>query len=246
MTDQNWPAPGEPGQPPTGPDTPYDPGFAPPPTPGTAQPDQWGPPDQPTHNPPPAQPGYGPPPGQPGFAPPGQPGYAAPGQPPGGYQPPPAQAYQPAYNAAPGTGAPVYGNEPKKKRKLWPWILGVFMVILLGIGGCSFALYRAVSGQVDVANDFLAAVDNGDFDTAASLTSDSSSCFGSTARADVEDFFSGSDIEDYNLNTSNVSSVNGRTTGEVSGTITAGDVFPIVFSMVKESDDWLICGLDIG
>ncbi len=243
MTDQNWPAPGEPGQPPSGPDSPFDPGFSPPPVPGTGQPGYGPAPAQPTYNPPPAQPGYGPPPGQPGFAPPAQPGYAAPGQPVGGYQPP-NQAYQPAYDVA--AGGPVYGDEPKKKRKIWPWILGIFMVMILGIGGCSYALFRAVSGQVDAANEFLAAVDNGDFDAAASLTSDSSECFGSTAKADLVDFFSGNDIEDYNLNSSNVSSVNGRTTGEVSGTITSGDVFPIVFSMVKDGGDWLVCGLDVG
>ncbi len=108
-------------------------------------------------------------------------------------------------------------------------------------------VYRAVRGPVDQANEFLAAVDAGDFDAAGAMASTDSRCLGETARADIEAFFAGVDITGYNLKSVNVSSGNGESIGDVTGTITI-DGRPttgISMSLLKRGDSWQICGIEI-
>jgi hypothetical protein len=197
---------------------------------------------------PPAQPGAYPPPGgypPPGTPPPGYPtapagaGYPPPGAPPPGYQQP-SPARPGGYDAA--------GAAPKKKRKVWRWLLGIFVVLLLLIGGCTYLVIDAVRGPVDRVNAFMAAVDEGDLATAASLMSTSSECFGEQTTAIVESTFGSVDVTDYNFVTSNVQSSNGTSSGQVSGTLTTtadGEV-PATFVLTKENDEWVLCGWDIG
>ena len=81
----------------------------------------------------------------PGFPPPGQvpahetpvyqtPGYQTPGQ---------APAYQAPATAYTGGGAPASGG-----RKKWPWILGIVLLVLVGLGIGAFFLLKSLFGSV--------------------------------------------------------------------------------------------------
>jgi hypothetical protein len=173
MTYSGPPQPPEPG-----PDEPQADGYPPPPTeqPGGApgypeQPPPYGQPGYGQQPPPYGQPAYGQP-GQPGY---GQPAYGQPGQP--GYgQPAYGQpAYgQPAYGqpayGQPAYGQPAYGQPgygqsgyppayppagpmgaPTRKRKKWPWILGVIVVILIVLGVIGIVFGRTGSGDPHTA-----------------------------------------------------------------------------------------------
>ncbi len=170
----------------------------------------------------------------------------SPAPPPQGYNAPPPGMTPPAPSPTPGApyGGPVHFQEPAKKRSVWKWIAGVVALFVLGVGGCSLLLFNAVKGPIDAANDFLAAAEAGDITEVVNLSSASPECFGPTVRADLESFLSQVSVSDYNLTSSFVSSDNGSTTGEVSGTIGGGDQ-TIAFLMVKDSDDWLVCGLEV-
>ncbi len=182
-----------------------------------------------------------------------QPGQAPRFPPPGATQPQPQPAQPqyspPAYTPAqtpPGDGPDTSPQPERRKRRVWPWILGGFAVLSFGVGACSFVLYRSVIGPVDRANEFLAAVDAGDYAGAASMVSTQPECFGETAERDIEQFFEGVDIVDYDLTSVNVATTNGDTSGDVSGTITvAGQpTVPIDFGLVKNGD-WEVCGLEV-
>ncbi len=210
---------------------PWDPGSGEPVDPSRQPPPAGFPP--PGSTPPPS--GYPPPVGTPPGQP--QPGYNPP--PGSGFNPPPGQA--PPYN--PGYGAPA----TPKKRRVWVWLLGIFGFLALGIGGCSFLLFRAVSGPIDHANEFLAAIDAADYSTAASMVSHDPGCFGENAQQDLSDYFGGVALTDYDLKSVNVSSTNGESTGDVSGTIEVEGQpkTTIKMGLVKEGGDWKLCGLVI-
>lgn len=164
-------------------------------------------------------------------------------------QPEPPQSYQapppgiPAQPPGPGYGGPVHFQEPAKKRSVWKWILGLMALFVLGVGGCTLFVFNAVKGPIDAANEFLAAAEADDIVGVVNLSSTSPDCFGSTARADLEEFLGPISVADYNLTSSYVSSNNGSTTGEVSGTIRDGEQ-TINFLMVKESGGWLVCDVE--
>lgn len=169
---------------------------------------------------------------------------AAPAPPP---TPPPAFAPPPAMGTpAMGQPGPHGGfDEPKKKRSVLKWVLGISLVLLLGIGGCSYAVFRAVSGPIDVGNEFLAAVQERDFERAWDLSD--ASCFEGGGEAQLAQIFGNDTITSYNLSQTNVNSSNGVTTGSTSGTVTlAGDdVRSIEIVARKSGDEWLVCGFDI-
>ena len=152
---------------------------------------------------------------------------------------------QPAPQAAPAPGGFTGFEEPKKKRSVLKWVLGVGLVLLLGIGGCSYALFRAVSGPIDAGNEFLAAVQTGDFDEAWALSD--SSCFENGSPQQLAEIFAGETIAEYRLSSSNVNSNNGSSRGSTSGTVTftGDDVRDIEIFANKRGDDWLICGFNI-
>ena len=179
-----------------------------------------------------------------------QPGQPAQFSPPDATQPIQPQHAQPQHAppqyAPPGSGPYTAPQPERRKRRIWPWILGGFAILMLGVGACGFVFYRSVIGPVDKANEFLAAVDSGDYASAASMVSTRPECFGENAERDIEQFFQGVDITDYDLSSVNVATDSGDTTGQVSGTITVvgQPSVPIEFGLVK-NDDWEICGLEV-
>jgi len=119
-------------------------------------------------------------------------------------------------------------------------------IIVVGIGGCGYWLFQVANGPIDVGNEYLAAVQAGDFDEAWALSD--SSCFEFGSAEALADVFAGENITGYELSGSRVSSTNGVTTGSTSGTITldGDDDRSIQILASKPGDGWLVCGFDIG
>ena len=134
-------------------------------------------------------------------------------------------------------------EQPKKKRSVWKWVVGIILAFMLLIGGCTFVLWRAVSGPIDAGNDFLAELQDGDIEGAWALSDPT--CFDEGIAA--LSVFDGVTIEAYRLSGTNVQVDNGNQTGSTSGTITldGNDVRDIELFMV-ERDGWRVCGFDIG
>ena len=137
--------------------------------------------------------------------------------------------------------------EPARKRKVWPWIVGVFAFLLLGIGGCTFFFVQATTGPIDQANEFLAALAENDREAAADMLSTSSACFGENAAADLDTAVGDDQVTGYNLTSTSINTSNGLTSGEAAGTIDINDErgIPIQFLMTKEGDDWKVCGFSV-
>ena len=222
MADQSgWdPPPGAPNQPGSGQQQPYpggQPGY------GQQQPYPGG------------QPGYGQQQPHPG----GQPGYGQQQPYPGG-QPGYGQQ-QPYPGAQPGYGQQQpFGVAPPKKRRKWPWILGgFFLLLIVGVGSCTFFVVNLVSGPIDGANEWMALVDNGQYAEAyeSMCSSTKASADAATYELLLESEFGGG-IDSYRL--SSVQSTNGNTS--VDGTVeVAGQSRTIAFLMNNEDDAWRVC-----
>ncbi len=72
-----------------------------------------------------------------------------------------------------GTGVPPAGPAAKKGRGCLFWGLIVLVIGLLLIGGCTAFVVFSGQDASDAANDFLAEVEDGDFQGAADLTNQS-------------------------------------------------------------------------
>jgi hypothetical protein len=171
-----------------------------------------------------------------------------PAPPPAPSPPPPAGAPPPPGSAGPAlTGpAPWAANPPpKKKRSVWKLVLGLIIGFMLLIGGCTFFVWRAVSGPIDAGNDFLAEVQAGDYAGAWALAEPD--CFEGGGPGLLQEVFGPAPIDSYRLSSTSVDSTNGRTSGTTAGTITfsGGDVRTIELFLIDE-DGWLVCGFDIG
>jgi len=164
--------------------------------------------------------------------------------------PPPTFAPPPSVPPPPSTGGPGYGGSilaaPAKKSK-WKLVVGLIIGLMVLIGACTVFVVRLASGPIDVSNEFLNAVQAGDFEQAWALSD--ASCFNEArGQEQLEEVFAGQTIESYDLTSTNVQSDNGRSTGSASGTITlsGGDVRRITLTASKPSSDWRVCGFDIG
>ncbi len=103
------------------------------------------------------QPGWTTPPPPPGAAG-GTGGWTTPPPPQGSGMPSmPSSPQQPAWGGAPSAAQPGWNpgvEGPKKKRK-WPWVLlGIFLFLVLGIGGCTYWVVGKVKGVTEVGNTF--------------------------------------------------------------------------------------------
>lgn len=169
---------------------------------------------------------------------------------------PPPGAVPPPGGAGPGAGVPSpppggFGGQPSfgappaaapKKSNTWKVLLGLFLVLVLGIGGCTFAVWRFASGPIDASNDFLNAIQQEDFAGAWALSNPS--CFPDGGPQQLESIFGPNPVESYDLNSTSVTNNTGEASGRV--TLAGGDERSISLSLTQVSDDWLVCGFDIG
>lgn len=188
-----------------------------------------------------------------------------PGAPPPQYTPPvvtpqtssPQTSSQ--YGPPPGAVAPPTGALPpghpssmppaaEKKRSLWKWIIGLLLLLVVGVGGCTAGLaywgFSALGAPVDASNEFLALLDEAQ--AGAAYDSLAPQCkLGE--RSDFVTAFSGLDIGDYDLNTSSIHTSNGLTTATASGTATVAGVSETTkIDLVKVADEWKVCSFQLG
>lgn len=157
--------------------------------------------------------------------------------------PAPASPTGGPYGAAPGFDPSGTATAPRTGRPVGKILLGLALAFMLLIGGCSFLFWKAVSGPIDAANDFLAEVSSENYEAAWALSEPS--CFEEDGPGQLATLFADTTVEGYSL--SSTSTSNGSS-GEASGTITfaGGDERTIELRMRKTGDDWLVCGFDIG
>jgi hypothetical protein len=176
---------------------------------------------------PPAPPGWNPQPAQPAQAPPGW-----------VQQPPQQGGWQPgAAPIPPPPGVFVPGEQGPKKRRKWPWILlGIFLLMVLGIGACTVLLIKAVSGPTDFGNKFAEKLYSSPSGAASDL------CTGSAIDAQGvqqahDNLVAGGWTGDKRLYGAQVDSNNGSTTGAVTGTLGSATV---TIEMAKQGGDWCV------
>jgi len=143
-------------------------------------------------------------------------------------------------------GPPPYATSPPKRRR-WLWlILAVPLLGLLGIGGCTALLVRSLSGPLDATNAFVANLDEGDFDAAYSSLCQASrdSVPADRWTAEIETALGG-EITDYRFTETSISSVNGRSTATVTGTIEVdGFGRSVSYGLVEEGSVWRVCSAE--
>jgi hypothetical protein len=152
-------------------------------------------------------------------APPTQ--YGGPGQP-----PPP-----------PGWGPPA-APVKKSRRSLWITLAVIFGGLVLAIGSCTLFFVSAVKAPVDASNRFLAAIDDGDYAKAISLSDPG--CSLGMSEADLAATFQGADIT-YNLNSSSVTNSSATVSGSFS---VVGQNVSSISLQLRNIDGWQVCGFN--
>jgi hypothetical protein len=206
-------------------------------------------PPQPPASPPPPPGGTGfPSPQVPsGFPQPGvpQPGYPQPGYPQPGYPQQPSAA-QPGYAQAGMPGQPAWNNTDavKKKKKKWPWILlTIFLLLVVGIGGCTAFLVGKVTEVTDVGNNFVSALYTGSAEATAK------GCPGAFVAADLENVRSTLIAAGWtggkNLKAPSIENNNGVSTGAVSGTLATTPISTVNLTLAQNSGKWCVNGISV-
>ncbi len=123
---------------------------------------------------------------------------------------------------------------------MWPWVIGALVVFMLLVGGCVAVVYRAATGPIDKANEFLGHIDDGEFTEAFELTDPS--CFSGEELDQLEAFFGEFDLESYDLTGTERFTGGGAASGTV---ILAGAGERDVRIDLTNDDGWRVCGIDI-
>ncbi len=217
----------------------------------TDSPSDWGqkpgsfPPPTPFNYPSPGPSNY-PPPGPISYPPPGPSSYPPPG--PTGYPPPgsPEANYLPPYQSGPTQPAPgpyqgPADTGPKGGRRVWPWIFGVLLLIVAGVGGCVAWVVNLAKAPVEATNAFVAQLDDGHLDAAYR-----SLCSPLRAQRSFDDFqadqSAASAITGYTF--TSVAAATGELT-QVSGTISINGVpRSAAYGLRQEDGVWKVCDYD--
>lgn len=137
-----------------------------------------------------------------------------------------------------------YVESPAKKRRLWLWLLlGLPLLGLLGIGGCSAVLYRAVRGPIDATNDYVAKLDNGDLGGAYdSLCSTEQASFTEGQFIAATEAELGDEITGYRFSSASITNSNGAQSATVRGRLEIDGVSRATsFNLIKEAGEWRVC-----
>lgn len=157
--------------------------------------------------------------------------------------------------AAPSTWAPggpmpqppIGYPAPARKSNWWKWLLGTVLALVLIIGGCTYFFIGAVRGPLDAANQFFAAVNDGDPGLAESLVSVDPSCeFGPDPAQVIDQRFSTITLEEYFFAAATITTANGRTTADVVGVVRTMEDGEQTYTvgMVEAPDGWKVCSLN--
>ncbi len=248
----------------TGPRTNEPPG----PQPGSPGPTVPLPPTGPANTPvPPTQPAVGSPPGPQYYAP-GPPQPTAPPQPPGPTYPPyppgpPFPVAQPPVSGPPGQppypprpqqpGQPQYpmaGQPQVRKRKIWPWVVGIvgglFVIGIIGITALAitgFALFKTVSAPADSVNSYFQALHDKNYGQAYNrlCASDKTTQTGDEFQKGLEASLSeAGGIKTWNVDSLSTQNSNGTVKGELN---LGGKTQPFTFAVVKEGGKWKLCNV---
>lgn len=176
---------------------------------------------------------------------PGQPQHGYPGQ---GPAVPPPQAPSAGSYPAPG-GASPYGQppasgQPRKKRRVWLWLLlGIPLLMLLGIGGCTALLFTSLRPPIDTTNAFVANLDDGDLRAAYdSFCEPIKASVGYDVWATAITRELGGEITDYSFTQASVVNSNGNQSATVTGTLEIdGASRPAEYDLIKEGGTWRVC-----
>jgi hypothetical protein len=129
------------------------------------------------------------------------------------------------------------GTPPKKKRKWWKIVLGIFLVLALLIGGCTAIVIKAARGVVGEGNKFLSALYKSN-DDAMKIA-----CRGAK-REEVallrSELLKQGWVGSKQLNSFSTNSINGVSTGEVSGSVQLTDGPHRVVLTIAKNTDWCV------
>ncbi len=133
---------------------------------------------------------------------------------------------------------PTFAPTPtKKKRKWWKIILGLFLALVLLIGGCTAIVIKAARGVVGEGNQFLSALYKSNEDATKEA------CAGAK-REDIavlrSELLKQGWVGSKNLNSFSTNSANGVSSGEVSGTVRLTDGPHRVILTIEKNPDWCV------
>lgn len=160
-------------------------------------------------------------------------------QPPPGWQqggsPSPQHDYSQPFGPPPDQG----------KKRIWPWVLGLFVLLLAMLGACAAAIVGGVfyltRGPINATNAFIANIDDGRYEEAYE-----SLCSNTRLAVSLEEFTThfATDEEITGYTFTSVSTTAGDLT-MVSGTIELNDSPRATsFGLQREDDTWKICTYD--
>ncbi len=181
----------------------------------------------------------------------------------GGYPPPPGTnpGVGGAGYGAPGGASGYPSFQPPVKKTPWGKIGigcgGLVFLALLAVGGCTIWALNLASEPTDVANQYLEALEEGDFDTARELivtdetTSEEVGCqadflLAALEAGDVElsIAFTNRDLTDSEIGEFEQSGIDGA---EITGTyeeVQSGEVRPVSVTLVNDGE-WLVCRFEL-
>lgn len=127
----------------------------------------------------------------------------------------------------------------KSRRSLWITLAVIFGALVLLIGSCTVWFIGTVKAPVDKSNEFLAAIDSGDYAEAIALSDPG--CSQAMSKADLAASFRGADIT-YNLNNSSVTNSDATVSGSFS---MEGENVSTIQLLLRNNGGWKICGFNV-
>ncbi len=145
----------------------------------------------------------------------------------------------------PGGWAPQQMQQAPKKRRKWPWILlASFLLMVVGIGGCSAYIWKSISGITDTGNEFVSALNVSGAEAAAK------GCPGSFTVEELDglrtDLVNNGWTGGKSLLSSNVSNNNGAESAVVSGTLATTTPTPVDLILAKSGGKWCVERANLG
>ena len=111
-------------------------------------------------------------------------------------------------------------------------------MLVLGVGACTIWFVGTVKAPVDKSNEFLAAIDNGDYAQAIALSDPL--CSQGMSEADLANAFQGADIT-YDLTSSSITNSSATVSGSFA---VVGENVSTIEVYLRNNDGWSVCGFN--